>query len=67
MDSGLVASIARDLINFEVPGVSMIVAGLDKLMVSSCGTNTHIYSIFDGEVSCDDLIGFRAIGSGSSR
>jgi hypothetical protein len=64
MDSDLVASIARDLINFEVPGVSIIVAGLDRLMGQD-GPNTHIYSIFDGEVSCDDLIGFRAIGSGA--
>jgi hypothetical protein len=64
MDSDLVASISRDLINFEVPGVSAIIAGLDKLMGQE-GANTHIYSVFDGDISSDDLIGFRAIGSGS--
>jgi ATP-dependent protease HslVU (ClpYQ) peptidase subunit len=63
MDSDLVSSISRDLINFEVPGVAVIVAGLDRFMEQD-GPNTHIYSIFDGEVSSDDLIGFRAIGSG---
>lgn len=63
MDPELVASISRDLINFEVPSVTAIVAGLDRLMGQD-GPNTHIYTIFDGDISCDDIIGFRAIGSG---
>jgi hypothetical protein len=62
MDKGLVESISRDMINFEIPDVTVIIAGLDMFMGQ---TNTHIYSINNNYISCDDIIGFRAIGSGA--
>jgi ATP-dependent protease HslVU (ClpYQ) peptidase subunit len=64
MDGEIIASISRDLINFEVPDIAVIIAGLDNLM-GDRSTNTHIYSIFNDYISCDDSVGFRAIGSGS--
>jgi 20S proteasome alpha/beta subunit len=62
MDSKLVYNISRDLIGFEVPEVGVIIAGIDKSLVHN---TPHIYSIHDGEVSCEDLVAFRAIGSGA--
>lgn len=62
MDSDLVRSISADLINFDMPDVTAIVAGLDNYKGA---TSTHIYSIDNDYVSCDDVIGFRAIGSGA--
>jgi hypothetical protein len=62
MDPSLVESISRDMINFAVPEVTVIIAGLDQFVSE---TNTHIYSIHNDYVSCDDVIGFRAIGSGA--
>lgn len=68
MDPDLVRTISTDLINFEVPNVSVIVAGLDDVSgdgSAATGSNAHIYSIHNEYISCDDVIGFRAIGSGS--
>lgn len=48
----------RDLINFEVPHTAVIVTGIDE-------GGAHIYVITDGEVSCNDTVGFAAIGSGA--
>ena len=62
MDSDLVDKIAQELINFRVPDVSTIVMGVDQI-----GDNIlpHIYTIQNNYISCDDSIGFSAIGSGS--
>lgn len=64
MDSNLVDKIARDLINFDVPDVSVIILGLDRSGGLGTSINTHIYTIHSGEVRCDDAISFSAIGSG---
>ena len=62
MNSNLVENIARDLINYEIPNNDVIIAGIDNYINEP---SSHIYSIFNEYVSCDDSIGFRAIGSGS--
>jgi hypothetical protein len=62
MDSGLVDAIARDLISFEVPTISTIFAGIDH---DSNGIHPHIYTVYDGDMRCDDVVGFSAVGSGS--
>ncbi|MCI0618955.1 hypothetical protein L0244_38775, partial [bacterium] len=62
MDSNLIESIARDLIAFDLPEVSVIIAEIDNLQNNP---TTHIYSIHNDYISCDDSIGFRAIGSGA--
>jgi hypothetical protein len=62
MDAGLVDSIARDLIGFQVPDTQVIIAGVDNYNGNGC---THIYALFNDYISCDDVIGFRAIGSGA--
>ena len=64
MSDDLVREITTDLINFDLPDVQVIVAGIDTYMDGS-KPNTHIYSIHNDFVSCDDIIGFRAIGSGA--
>jgi hypothetical protein len=53
----LVDSLARDLINFPVPGIETIIAGIDA-------TGPHIYVVRDGEVVCCDAAGFACIGTG---
>lgn len=62
MNSQIVEAISRDLISFEVPSVALIVAGIDR---DNHGFHPHIYSIYDGEIRCDDVVGFSAVGSGS--
>jgi hypothetical protein len=47
----------RDLINFEIPYTSVIFAGVEPL-------GAHIY-IDDGNVRCNDVIGFAAVGIGA--
>jgi len=63
MDAGLVERIASDLINFEIPRLSIIIAGCDldtdKLSYS------HIWTIYDGVPSCRDSVSFASIGSGA--
>jgi hypothetical protein len=51
-------TLMRDLINFEVPHTSVIITGVDP-------SGAHIYVIDDGEVSCNDVVGFAAIGIGA--
>ena len=58
MDSALVDSIAKDLINYTVPTVSVIITGIDNL-------GAHIYVVHDGDPSCQDAVGFAAIGIGA--
>jgi hypothetical protein len=62
MDVNLVKEVARDLINFPIPDVSVIIAGLDE---SSGNPTPHIYTINNEYMSCEDVIGFSAIGSGA--
>ncbi|MES1158500.1 MAG: hypothetical protein ABUL42_01260 [Terricaulis silvestris] len=55
--SDLIQQIARDLINYALPEVSCIVAGVDM-------TGPHLYSVHDGKYVCNDGVGFAAIGIG---
>jgi hypothetical protein len=48
----------RDLINFEVPYTAVIFAGVDPL-------GAHIYVVEDGNIHCNDIIGFAAVGIGA--
>jgi hypothetical protein len=61
LDSDLIDKIAQELINFKVPDVSTIIMGVDQ----SSGIVPHIYTVHNDYVSCDDVIGFSAIGSGA--
>jgi hypothetical protein len=63
MDSGLVETISRDLIGFDVPHVSLIIAGIDQDWAKV--PHPHIFTIYDEQIRCDDIVGFAAVGSGS--
>jgi hypothetical protein len=56
MSEKLVSDIARELMNFEMPGVSTLIAGIDP-------RGAHIYQIHGNEPNCLDTVGFAAIGS----
>ena len=60
MDSNLVQQITVELINFQAPDVETILTGVDQEV-----PYTHIYLIKNGDISCQDTIGFAAIGIGS--
>lgn len=52
--------LTKELINFELPRVEAIFAGVDNDV-----GGTHIYVVRDGEVSCHDGIAFASIGVGA--
>jgi hypothetical protein len=58
LNEAIAEQITRDLINYDVPYVSALVVGVDPL-------GPHIYVIDDGNISCNDVIGFAAIGIGA--
>jgi hypothetical protein len=58
MAPSLVASLTKELLNFEFPYTSAIVTGIDT-------TGAHIYTVKNGDVRCLDSIGFASIGIGS--
>jgi hypothetical protein len=64
MDSALVGRISEDLVSFKLPGLSLIVAGLDKTG-SDGSARSHIYEVHDGEIGCLNIIGYAAIGAGA--
>jgi hypothetical protein len=51
-------TLMRDLIIAEVPYTSVIITGIDRY-------GAHIYVVDDGHISCNDVVGFAAIGSGA--
>ncbi len=53
----LVRQLATELINFVPPRVATIFAGIDAF-------GAHIYSAQNGDVTCQDGVGFAAIGAG---
>lgn len=57
MNDALVSDLAKELLNFKLPDVSIIVAGIDPL-------GSHIYAVHDNESYCLDGVGFSAIGIG---
>lgn len=58
MSEGFINSITKELLNFEIPDVSVIVAGIDA-------TGPHIFLVYGDEVSCRTTVGFASIGIGS--
>jgi hypothetical protein len=57
-NNDIVDQITRDIINYEVPDVAVLVVGIDL-------NGPHIYVVDNGEISCNDVIGFAAIGIGA--
>ena len=57
MDAQLVDKLATELLNFDVPGIDVIIAGVDE--------RPQIYVLADGDISCNNAIGFASVGSGS--
>lgn len=54
----LAKTIATDLVQFPLPAVAWIVCGIDH-------AGAHIYTIHDGALTCQDQVGFAAIGWGA--
>jgi len=54
----LVNQIATELLNFRTQSVEALVVGIDN-------SGSHIFVVNDGAVTCNDTIGFAAIGIGS--
>ena len=54
----LVTQLATELINFEAPKVSTIIAGVDV-------SGAHIFVVHGSDVTCQDSVGFAAIGIGN--
>jgi len=59
MDSQLVLKLASALIDYDVPATAVIFAGVDS-------SGAHIYTARNGIISCDDVVGFSAIGIGAN-
>ena len=63
LTDNLASDLSKELLNFSMPGIAAIVAGLDA-------EGTHIYLIQEGDVAgaleanCVDGVGFAAIGMG---
>jgi hypothetical protein len=58
LGADLTKAVAGDIVNFAMPSSAWIVCGIDA-------TGPHIYSVIDGMLSCNDQIGFAAIGIGA--
>jgi hypothetical protein len=58
MEKSLVTRISEDLINYKLPAMSVIIAGLDS-------SGSHIYEVHNGESGCFNTIGYAAIGAGA--
>jgi hypothetical protein len=65
MDSDLVASVASDLINFQIPRVNVIIAGVNLHEDNLAYAHTYTYDTEDGSVACLDSVAFAAVGSGA--
>lgn len=59
MSDGFITQLTKELVNFEVPSVETIFAGVDQ-------DGPHIYTVENDSVSCHDSVGFSAIGIGYS-
>ena len=57
MTPDLVSALSKELLNFEIPNVAAIFAGVDP-------DGTHIYTVHNNEANCVDNVGFAAIGIG---
>jgi len=59
MSDRFITQLTKELVNFEVPSVETIFAGVDQ-------DGSHIYTVEHDRVSCHDSVGFSAIGIGYS-
>lgn len=57
MAPDFISKLIKELVNFNVPSIETILAGVDD-------QGSHIYTILDDDIRCDDAVGFSAIGSG---
>lgn len=57
MNTDFIRQLATELLNFEVPEVSTIFAGIDE-------TGPHLYVTRNENVTCQDSVGFASIGAG---
>ncbi len=62
MNADLARAVSEDLINYPVPELDVIVAGVDMRFDYPLPS---IYVIQDGNISCADGVSFAAIGSGA--
>jgi hypothetical protein len=58
MSPQLVDKLAAEILNFEVPDTATIFAGVDS-------GGAHIYTAQKEVISCNDVVGFSAIGAGA--
>jgi hypothetical protein len=58
MSNEFIASITKELLNFNMPLASSIITGIDA-------NGPHIYRLDNDKISCWDHIGFVSIGNGS--
>jgi 20S proteasome alpha/beta subunit len=57
LSTNFVSDIGNNLVNYRIPDVEAIVAGIDEL-------GSHLYQIINGEVICQNAQAFVAIGAG---
>jgi 20S proteasome alpha/beta subunit len=58
MDSNLVESLTKEILNYEIPGFETIITGIDDY-------GCHIYVINNSDYHCFDKVGFACIGIGA--
>lgn len=57
MLDSIASDLTKEIINFDMPSMEAIIAGID-------GHGAHIYVVNNAEAACRDAIGFAAIGAG---
>jgi hypothetical protein len=57
LSADLAQTIAKDLVQFSINHTSFLITGVDL-------TGPHIYTVYDGVMSCNDAMAFAAIGIG---
>lgn len=57
MRAETVKQLTSELVNYRLPDSGVIIAGIDA-------TGAHIYAGYDGKLTCEDAVGFAAIGAG---
>ena len=57
MAKDFVTRITEEIVNFSLPSTETIIAGVD-------GDGSHIYTLINDDIRCDNSVGFSAIGSG---
>lgn len=59
LSPSLVKDLSAEMINFTMPTIETIIAGVDN-------SGAHLWSALDGEVWCQDQVGFAAVGVGQN-